>query len=130
LTPSRESNDRTLAACRKYPDRFIPFGHLSTEDDYWEAELERIGELGWKGIKLHQSEISRGPDLEEKTRLVVEKASKSGIRVVLFHLEALDMIGRLADGFPNTTCIIPHMGSSEELDEMKALNPRQSGNRG
>jgi len=30
-TPSRESNDRTLAACRKHPNRFIPFGHVRTE---------------------------------------------------------------------------------------------------
>ena len=78
-TPSRESNDRTLAAHRKHPDRFIPFGHVRTEDPDWERELERIGNLGWKGIKLHQSEISRGPDLKEKTYSVVKKASSCGI---------------------------------------------------
>jgi len=44
-TPSPESNDRTLAACKKYPDRFIPFGHVRTEDAYWRDELERIGKL-------------------------------------------------------------------------------------
>jgi predicted TIM-barrel fold metal-dependent hydrolase len=118
-TPSRESNDRTLAACRKHPDRFIPFGHVRTTDPDWPAELERIGRLGWKGIKLHQSEISRGPDLEERTRSVVKKAADCGINVVLYHLEDAEMIDRLAEGFPDVHWIIPHMGSSEKLDEMK-----------
>ena len=67
-TPSRESNDRTLAACSKYPDRFIPFGHVRTEDPDWETELERIGKLGWKGIKLHQNEISRGAEIPSLVR--------------------------------------------------------------
>ena len=38
--PSRESNDLTLAACKKYPDRFIPFGHVRPVDE-WESELKR-----------------------------------------------------------------------------------------
>src|SRR5438067_10211649 len=33
--PSRESNDRTRAACRQYPDRFLPFGHVRPVDE-WE----------------------------------------------------------------------------------------------
>lgn len=119
-TPSRESNERTLAAYRKYPDRFIPFGHIRTEDPDWERELERIGEWGWKGIKLHQNEISRGADLEEKTRLVVKKASDSGIGVVLIHLEDVDMIKRLAEDFRQVKWIIPHMGSYKNSEEMKS----------
>ena len=118
-TPTRESNDRTLAACRKYPDRFIPFGHVRTQDPDWESELERVGNYGWKGIKLHQSEISRGPDLEEKTQSIVKKAFDCGLHVVLIHLEDVEMIDRLAGEFLGVSWIIPHMGSTEALDEMK-----------
>lgn len=119
-TPSRESNDRTLAAYRKYPERLIPFGHIRTEDPDWERELGRIGKLGWKGIKLHQSEISRGPDLEEKTLSVAKRASDCGLRTILIHLEDVDMVNRLAGELQQVNWIIPHMGSYKTSDEMKS----------
>ncbi len=119
-TPSRESNNRTLAAHKKHPDRFIPFGHIRTEDPDWENELERIGKLGWKGIKLHQNEISRGPDLEEKTHLVVKTAADCGVHIILIHLEDVDMVSRLAGELQQVNWIIPHMGSYKTSDEMKS----------
>jgi predicted TIM-barrel fold metal-dependent hydrolase len=118
-TASRESNDRTLFACKKYPDRFIPFGHVRTEDPDWEKELERIGKLGWKGIKLHQSEISRGPDLEEKTYKVVKKASTCGIHIMLIHLARIEMVRRLSREIPEVIWIFPHMGSYRNKEEMR-----------
>jgi predicted TIM-barrel fold metal-dependent hydrolase len=118
-TASKESNDRTLIACKKYPDRFIPFGHVRTEDPDWEQELERIGKLGWKGIKLHQSEISRGPDLEEKTYSVVKKASSCGIYIMLIHLARLEMVRRLSKQIPEVIWILPHMGSYRNKEEMR-----------
>jgi predicted TIM-barrel fold metal-dependent hydrolase len=119
-TPSRESNDRTLRARQKYADRFIPFGHIRTEDPDWENELERIGRLGWKGIKLHQNEISRRPDLEEKIHLVVRRASDCGASIILIHLEDVDMVDRLAGKIQEVTWIIPHMGCYKSPEEMKS----------
>lgn len=119
-TPTRQSNDRTQAACEKYPDRFIPFGHVRTEDPGWEKELERIGKMGWKGIKLHQSEISRSPDLKEKTRKVVSTAAASGIRIFLIHLADIEIINELSGEMPNTFWILPHMGSYKNSEEMKS----------
>jgi len=118
-TASRESNDRTLYAYKKYPDRFIPFGHVRREDPDWEKELERIGRLGWKGIKLHQSEISRGPDLRDQTYSVVKKASSCGIRIVLIHLARLEMVRELATEIPEVIWILPHMGSYRNSEEMR-----------
>ena len=118
-TPSRESNDRTLEGYQKYPDRFIPFGHVRTEDPDWESELKRISELQWKGIKLHQTEISRGPDLKEKTRTVVEKAVEFGIRIVLIHLEDNEIMDELTREITEVTWIIPHMGYDRKRGEMK-----------
>jgi predicted TIM-barrel fold metal-dependent hydrolase len=118
-TPSRESNDRTLDAYRKYPNRFIPFGHVRTEDADWERELERIGDLGWKGIKLHQSEISRGPDLMQRTLEVVERAASCGIRIMLIHLADIEIIGELSKEIPEVTWILPHMGSYRNKEEMR-----------
>jgi predicted TIM-barrel fold metal-dependent hydrolase len=118
-TASRESNDRTESAYRKYPERFIPFGHVRTQDPDWKKELERIGRQGWKGIKLHQSEISRGPDLQEKTELVVKKAAACGIRIMLIHLADLEMVRQLSREIPEVIWILPHMGSFRNSDEMK-----------
>ena len=118
-TPSRESNDRTLMACEKYPDRFIPFGHVRTQDSDWEKELERISKLQWKGIKLHQGEISRGPDLKEKTREVVRKASDCGIRIVLIHLADYDMVDELTEEMPEVSWLLAHMGPYKKSEDMK-----------
>ena len=118
-TPSRESNDRTLLACDKYPERFIPFGHVRTQDPGWEKELERIGRLGWKGIKLHQSEISRGPDLTDKTREVVKRAADCGIRMILIHLGDFDIVNEITTEFPATTWILAHMGPCRTTEDME-----------
>lgn len=118
-TPSHESNTRTLEGYRKYPDRFIPFGHVRTEDPDWESELERISELQWKGMKLHQSEISRGPDLKEKTRDIVQKASDLGIRVILIHLEDYEIMEELSREIAEVTWIVPHMGYDRKKGQMQ-----------
>src|SRR5579884_3062063 len=58
--PSRETNDRTRAACQQYPDRFLSFGHVRPVDD-WRDELKRITqEFGWTDLKLHQGELRQG----------------------------------------------------------------------
>lgn len=119
-TPSRESNDRTLAACRRYPDRFIPFGHVRPEDDYWRDELKRITqELGWTGLKLHQGELRHGgPDMTATTRQVVGRAAELGVRIVKIHLVDYDAVDALTKEFPGVTWILPHMGCYGKWDDM------------
>ncbi|MHC4178022.1 MAG: amidohydrolase family protein, partial [Planctomycetota bacterium] len=86
-TPSRESNDRTLSAYEKYPNRFIPFGHIRPEDPDWRRELKRISEPPWKGLKLHQGELERaGRDVKEVTRAVIRLAADLEIRLIKIHL--------------------------------------------
>jgi predicted TIM-barrel fold metal-dependent hydrolase len=118
--PSRESNDLTLAACQKYPDRFIPFGHVRPIDD-WEDELERITRgLGWTGLKLHQGELRHGgPDIKETTKRIVERAASLGIRVVKIHLVNYEAIDELTSEFPETTWILPHMGCYDRWNDMQ-----------
>jgi predicted TIM-barrel fold metal-dependent hydrolase len=113
--PSRASNDRTLAACRQYPDRFIPFGHVRPVDD-WQSELKRITEeFGWTGLKLHQGELRHGvptlgPDLKTVAGVIVRHAADLGIRLVKIHLSDYDAVDALAREFPQVTWILPHMG--------------------
>jgi len=119
-TPSRESNDRTRAACQKYPGRFVPFGHVRPIDD-WRAELKRITqEFGWTGLKLHQGELRlAGPDLLAATKEIVEQAAQLGIRVVKIHLVDYDAVDNLSRSFPDVTWILPHMGCYGQWQDME-----------
>jgi predicted TIM-barrel fold metal-dependent hydrolase len=118
--PSRESNDITRAACKKYPDRFIPFGHVRPNDD-WQNELKRITqEFGWIGLKLHQGELQHGgPDLTATTRSIVELAARLGIRLVKIHLVDYFAVDGLAREFPDVTWILPHMGCYGQWNDMQ-----------
>jgi len=119
-TESRESNDRTLLAYQKYPDRFIPFGHIRP-NDAWEQELQRITQdLGWTGLKLHQGELqSGGPDIEQTTRTIVAKAADLGVKIIKIHLVDYRTVDRLTQEFPQLIWILPHMGCYGRWDELE-----------
>lgn len=109
---SRRSNDITEAAYKRYPDRFIPFGHVRPVDD-WEAELKRVTqELGWTGLKLHQRELwYAGGNALKIVGEIAELGQQLGLRVIKIHLHEYDTIDRLTVQFPEITWILPHMGS-------------------
>jgi predicted TIM-barrel fold metal-dependent hydrolase len=108
---SRRSNDITLDAFTKYPDRFIPFGHVRPVDD-WQSELDRITQdLGWTGLKLHQREIwYAGGEALRIVREMVARGQRSGLRVVKIHLHEYETIDALSREFPDVVWILPHMG--------------------
>lgn len=116
---SRESNDLTRSACQKYPDRFIPFGHVRPVDD-WESELKRVTqELGWTGLKLHEGELRHGgPDIKATTRSIVERAAALGIRLLKIHLVNYEAVEELTRQIPELTWILPHMGCWNQWQEM------------
>ena len=119
-TPSRESNDRTLEAYEKYPDRFIPFGHVRPEDTDWENELKRVSEPPWKGLKLHQNELrAAGGDAKEETRKIVRKAAEFGINLVKIHLVDYDAIEELTREITDVTWILPHLGCYGRWGDMQ-----------
>jgi predicted TIM-barrel fold metal-dependent hydrolase len=118
---SRRSNDLTRDACRRHPDRFIPFGHVRPIDDYWPDELKRITqELGWVGLKLHQGELKHGgPDMKATTRAITERAASLGIRLVKIHLDDYETLDELSRDLPQLTWILPHMGCYFRAREME-----------
>jgi len=118
-TPTKESNDRTLNAYKKYPDRFIPFGHIRPEDPDWRKELERVSEPPWKGLKLHEGELRRAGDLEKVTMTVAKAAADAGIRVVKIHLVNYEIVDRMTGEYPDITWILPHLGCYFHWGEMK-----------
>ena len=120
--PSRESNDRTLVGYKKYPDRFIPFGHVRPIDSDWEDELKRMSDSNWKGIKLHHGELRKGgSDLRKITLDIIEKVAKYKIRIVLIHLNNYEQIYEITQEFPEIIWIIPHMGSQKGREDLKLI---------
>jgi predicted TIM-barrel fold metal-dependent hydrolase len=117
---SRESNDITRAACRKYPDRFVPFGHVRPVDD-WQSELKRITqEFGWTGLKLHEGELRHGgPDILATTRTVVQAAAAQGIRLIKIHLVNYEAVDALTQEMPELTWILPHLGCRGQWRDMQ-----------
>ena len=117
---SRQSNDLTREACRRHPDRFLPFGHVRPVDD-WEDELKRITqELGWTGLKLHQGELKHGgPDMRATTRAITERAAELGIRLIKIHLDDYEGLDALSSELPQLTWILPHMGCYFKAKEME-----------
>lgn len=116
---SHRSNDITYSAAQKYPDRFIPFGHVRPIDLYWPAELERIGrKFGWKGLKIHQGEFPL--PIMEPLLPVLAKAREVGIKVVTFHCEMFEVAEKVATEFPELTFIFPHLGCLRDRPRLPA----------
>lgn len=116
---SRRSNDIIETVTKRYPDRFIPFGHVRSTDLYWPAELERVSrELGWKGLKIHQGEFPQ--PLVEPLLIMLKKVREVGIGVVIFHCEKFDVAERIATEFPQITFIFPHLGCFKDRARLPA----------
>jgi predicted TIM-barrel fold metal-dependent hydrolase len=94
-------------AVSKYPEKFVGFVRPNPwyEDSVMDIDFF-VGELGFKGIKLH-SGMESFPVNARILYPIIEKASKYQIPVLIDGNPAL--IGDWADEFPEVTFIIPHM---------------------
>ena len=80
----RVPNDLVAQAVREYPKTFVGFGSVDPlKGDRAVAELDRIAELGLKGVKLHPSLQAFAPN-EEKHWPLYEKCQELGL-IALFH---------------------------------------------
>ena len=80
----RVPNELVAQACRDHPQAFTGFGSVDPlKGDRAVAELDRISELGLKGVKLHPSLQAFAPD-DERYWPLYEKSEELGL-IVLFH---------------------------------------------
>ena len=80
----RVPNDLVAQAVKEFPGRFVGFGSVDPlKGDRAVQELDRIFELGLKGVKLHPSLQAFAPN-EERHWPLYEKCQELGL-VVLFH---------------------------------------------
>jgi hypothetical protein len=80
----RVPNDLVAEACRAYPDTFVGFGSVDPlKGPRAVEELDRIAELGLKGVKLHPSLQAFAPN-EEQHWPLYERCQELGL-TLLFH---------------------------------------------
>lgn len=80
----RLPNELVAQACRDYPDVFTGFGSVDPhKHERAVAEVERIAELGLKGVKLHPSLQAFAPD-DERFWPIFARCEELGL-AILFH---------------------------------------------
>src|SRR5213593_3495151 len=80
----RVPNDLVAEACKEFPKTFIGFGSVDPlKGERAVDELERIAELGLKGVKLHPSLQAFAPN-EEQHWPLYERCQDLGL-ITLFH---------------------------------------------
>ena len=80
----RVPNELVAHACRDHPNAFVGFGSVDPlKGDRAVEELDRIAELGLKGVKLHPSVQAFSPD-DERYWPLYERCDELGL-VMLFH---------------------------------------------
>jgi predicted TIM-barrel fold metal-dependent hydrolase len=80
----RVPNELVAQACRDHPNAFVGFGSVDPlKGDRAVEELERIADLGLKGVKLHPSLQAFSPD-DELYWPLYERCEELGL-VLLFH---------------------------------------------
>jgi predicted TIM-barrel fold metal-dependent hydrolase len=110
------------AACAAYPGRLDAFARIHPwYGDRSLALLDRaLGELGFKGLKLHPVSTIAHPSGEETIRLIRRAAERSA--PTLFHcgdepLTTPLAVAHAAAACPEATIILGHMGGYVHVDE-------------
>jgi uncharacterized protein len=126
IVDAPEVNPRALElvaeACAAYPGRLDAFARIHPwYGDESLALLDRaIGELGFKGLKLHPVSTIAHPSGEDTLRLIRRAAEHSA--PTLFHcgdepLATPFAIAQAAAACPEATIILGHMGGYFHVDE-------------
>ncbi|MFQ9872075.1 MAG: amidohydrolase family protein [Oscillospiraceae bacterium] len=116
-------NDFIHDKCEKYPE-FLGFGTLHPAMRDYERELERMVQMGLRGVKFH-------PDLQEfyiddKAMFpIYQKISETGLPVLFhtgdlrFDYSAPSRLANVAQRFPQLTCIASHLGGYQRWNEAR-----------
>lgn len=109
-------------ACAAHPDRLVGFlrlhpGHLTASKDLL---TQAVGELGFRGLKLHPVSTLQHPG-GEATIALVRHAGELGVPT-LFHcgdepLSTPLSIAETAAACPDSTIVLGHMGGYAHVDE-------------
>lgn len=115
-----------FAASINETDSLVSFGAMHPDCEYWESELDRLKQLGFKGIKIHP--VYQGTDIDDIRYLrIFDKAAQLGLAVVThagfdigFPGEKRCMPRQIANAVKavgDFKLVAAHMGGWEDWDE-------------
>ena len=110
----RTINDYISSLQNKYPGLFLGFGSMHPEFDAVPEELQRMKDLGLKGVKFHP-DFQQFPIDDPRMMRIYEAIGDS--MIMLFHLgdpktdySAPERLARVLDRLPEAKIIAAHMG--------------------
>jgi uncharacterized protein len=108
-------------ACKKYPDRLIPYARINPHANNAATLLEEaIVDLGMKGLKIHQESVTASAHHKAVVSLV-KKAAVFNAPILLHSgdepLSLPQQFTRLAEEAPEATIILAHMGGYHHTDD-------------
>lgn len=114
-----------IADCASHASSLIGLGSLFPTMEGWEPELERMQELGLRGIKIHP-DFQRVPIDEPSAVPMYRAIAKTGLPV-LFHMgdkkldfSAPERLSNLIRQVPDLTVIAAHFGGWQSWDRAYA----------
>ena len=108
-TTTRRSIEMAAEAAERFPERLIPYAYAlpSYERPVLDELEEAIGELGFKGIKIHIGECRLTEYIIDP---VLELAAEHGVPCLVDFGGDFASTERIARGFPGTKLIVAHFG--------------------
>jgi len=123
-TDSRRAHELAAVAVQKFPERLIPFAYAIPDFSYPAVkEIERaIGELGFRGIKIHGGQTSLNSQLKFLIDPVFELAGRLDVPCLVDFVGRSENAERLATDFPNVKIIVAHLGRYRCSDQVTLDN--------
>ncbi len=120
-------NNFIFASCREHPE-FIGFATIHPNMKDWEAEISRIKDRGFYGVKVHAD--FQKFSIDDPQMIEIYRALARCHLVLLCHMgdergdgSSPARLRRAFDAVPELTCIAAHMGGYRSWDEAVCVLP-------
>lgn len=120
-------NDFLTSECKKH-DKFIGFGAMHKDYEDFDAELDRMKEMGLVGVKFHNDMQKYDID-DPKMYPIYQAMSDKGLKLLLhmgderYDYSSPKRMAKIAREFPKLTILASHFGGYQRWDEA-VQNPR------
>ncbi len=119
-------NNFIAESVQQHPDRLTGFGALHPDYEDIEGEVQRIIDLGLKGIKLHP-DFQRFQIDEDRVLPIYEAASRAGLPVLIhagdhrYDFSGPKRLYNIVKRFPEMTVIGAHFAGWSQWEEAEGL---------
>jgi len=118
---SHSINDFIFDKCKKYP-QFLGLGALHPEQTDWENEIERIVEMGLRGVKYHPD--FQKFNIDDPNMIPVYRKIRDAGLIILFHMgddrydfSAPQRLYNVMQQIPDLVCIAAHFGGYQRWSD-------------